>query len=313
MDFQNEHKIQIKLSQMIRGKAPTSWGKEDWARYHSSFRLTETTPRGLATAIWQGFSFTPVFRHRRTEENFTAAYHLALDFDAGDKTSSLDYLMRDGSFCWTFASFGYSTPSSSDTKPKSRVVFIFDEPITEPDRFRAVYQAVSWMVAQDGSHSDPACKDPLRLYYGSPDCKVVANWSVLPGATIDFILEQYAAAHPVVTQPVLSAAPIAQPAQYSPKFLEGIMLRLCDNIRNAPDGERHAARLGNARAAGGYVAAGFFTRSDVEAMLCAAAVANTDNAEGAQKTIMDGVEYGMASPLYPSTPADLIRPIGDIL
>jgi hypothetical protein len=312
MDFENNHRIQIKLSKMIRGKAPTSWGKEDWGRYHSSFRLTETTPRGLAMAVWEGFSYTPVFGHRRTEENFQFAHHLALDFDAGDKTSSLDYIMRPDTFCWMFGSFAYSTPSSSDTKPKSRVVFIFEQPVTEPDEFRAIYQAVSWMAAQDGSHSDPQCKDPLRLYYGSPNCKVIPNWSVLGLTTIEFIRQQYADAHPVVAQPRLTATPTA-PAKYSEKYLEQILGKLADNIRTAPDGERHGARLGNARAAGGYVAAGLFNRSDVEAVLCAAAVANTDNAQGAQKTILDGIEYGLASPLYPSTPADLLTPIRDIL
>lgn len=297
MDFENDHTIRIMLSQMVRGKAPTTWGPPDWARYHQSFRLTATTPRGLATAIWEGFGFTPVYAQRRKEENFRAAYHLALDFDGGDKTSSLEYLMRPNSFCDYHASFAYSTPSSTAKKPKSRVVFIFAQPVKSAVRYRLIYAAIAWFVAQDGSKSDPQCKDPLRLYYGSPKCEVRPNWSVLTPAAIRHVVREYRAAQP---RPMKQAALKSPPAKVSDSYLSGILQRLLDNVRYAPDGERHGARLKNSRALGGYIATGYFRRGDVEPLMIDAALANTGSSTSAEKTVKDGIDYGLNKPLEPN-------------
>ena len=302
MDFENDYTIRIMLSQMVRGKAPTTWGPPDWARYHQSFRLTETTPRGLAAAIWQGFGFTPVYAQRRKEENFRAAYHLALDFDSGDKTSSLEYLMRPNSFCDYYASFAYSTPSSTAQKPKSRVVFIFERPVKSPVRYRLIYAAIAWFVAQDGSKSDPQCKDPLRLYFGSPNCEVRPNWSVLTPAAIRHVVREYRAAQP---KPMKQAELMVTTSTgcYHDKYLNGILQKLLDNVRYAPDGERHGARLKNSRALGGYIAAGHFRRGDVEPLMIDAALANTGSPASAERTVKDGIEYGLSKPLEPSLTA----------
>jgi hypothetical protein len=213
--------------------------------------------------------------------------------------------MRPGFFCWQFASFAYSTPSSTDEAPRSRVVFVFAEPITTPERYREVYQALAWTIAQDGGHADPQCKDPLRLYYGSPGCKVIPNWAVLTPEVIEVVLGQYAAAHPPQRQEV-AATPLPKPngGDYAPRYVTYLLEKLCDNIRYAPDGERHGARLRNARTAGGYIATGVFDRYDAEGALVAAAVANTSNPASAEKTIRDGIEYGLQHPLYPSVPAE---------
>lgn len=308
-DLERSHKIRVMMSRGIRGKAPKTWAKADWASYHSTFRLTEMTPRALATAVYEGFAFTPVYRGgRRLEDNFGEGWHIALDFDGGDNRSSLDYLMRDGCFCWHNAAFAYSTPSSTTTAPKSRVVFILTEPITSPEDYRRVYAAFAYMAGRDGSKTDPQCKDPLRLYFGSPSCRVIPNWSGMTLAA-SFALAEWVEseranerpASPPLQQLALSTAPVGE---YSPRFLEAILLRLADNVHNAPDGERHAARLKNARAAGGYVAAGYFAQADVERALIAAALGNTDSPEGARQTILDGVEYGLKKPLHPSVPAE---------
>ena len=56
--------------------------------------------------------------------------------------------------------------------------------------------AVAWWLAGDGALTDPACKDPLRLYYGSKGGEVRPNWSVLGAATLDYVQEEYRKAFP---------------------------------------------------------------------------------------------------------------------
>jgi hypothetical protein len=195
--FENEYKLQIMGSTALQGKAPKTWKPADWARYNKTLHRLTLTPREMAIHVWHGHAFTPVFTEARKEQYFKWAYHIALDFDAGDETSSLPFLMEiPGTFAWMFASFGYSTPSSTEEHPRSRVVFVLDFPILSPDEYRAAYAAVAWRMAEEGSATDPACKDPLRLYYGSPKCKVSANWSVLSERSLAVLLDEYREAHP---------------------------------------------------------------------------------------------------------------------
>lgn len=60
-----------------------------------------------------------------------------------------------------------------------RVVYVLEYPIHSAAEYREAYQAVAWWMLGDGAMTDPACKDPLRLYYGSPRGDVRPNWSVL--------------------------------------------------------------------------------------------------------------------------------------
>ena len=301
--FKHEHKIKIMYSPALVNKAPSYWKKGDWAKFYGTFRQVELTPYKMAGLIWQGYSFTPVWKNgRRLESNFVEAWHVGFDFDAHG--ADLDYLMREGTFCDYFASFAYATPSSTEDHPKSRVVFVFDEPVTDPDYYRQLYQAIAWRIEQNGSYTDPVCKDPLRLYYGSEKAEMRGNWRVIPKKTMtgdcfwDMLIAEYEAAHPEPEQPVL-ALPKKIVDNPSEKWQQAMILALADNIAKAPDGERHMARRNNARTAGGYVASGSLPEGDVLHALVMAARYNTDDPDAAERTVRDGVEYGKKSPLYP--------------
>lgn len=293
--FKKQHKIKIMHSSALVNKAPVAWNASDWRRFYTTFRQVEVSPYTFAGLVWQGHSFIPCYKNgRRLESNFTEAWHMAFDFDAHG--AALDYLMRPGSIAWVLSSFAYATPSSTDDHPKSRVVFIFDEPITDTAYYRQLYQALAWLFQEDGSHTDPACKDPLRLYYGSKSAEMRGNWSAILRSGMDAIIQQYEDAHPpepeqpALTLPVRRVNDDTRAAK--------ILQSLADNIAVAPDGERHHARLVNARTAGGYIASGVMSQADVEAVLISAAIANTGNRASAEKTIRDGIEYGKQAPLY---------------
>lgn len=303
MDFENGYQVDVMTSTALINKAPARF---DWSRYYSTFRRQTMTPRELAVSVWRGYGFTPVWATARREENFVAAWHMAFDFDAGDESSSLDYIMRDGTFAWMFASFGYTTVSHAEEAPRARVVFVLEYPIESPIEYRRVYQAVAWYIAGDGSIVDPACKDPLRLYYGSKGARVWPNWSLLGEGTIDYITGEYAAAHPAAIMPVKTTVAIDP----SPGMQGAKLAMFGRAVQDAPRGEGHHTLLRVATTAGGYVASGALDRTDVEAELTAAAMSRPDpNAADIKRAIADGLAYGAARPLQFEGP----RPVGDYL
>lgn len=303
MDFENEFRLDVMTSTALINKAPARF---DWSRYYSTFRRQTMTPRELAVSVWRGYGFTPVWHTARREENFVSAGHMAFDFDAGDESSSLDYIMRDGTFAWMFASFAYTTVSHTDAAPRSRVVFVLESPIESPAVYRRIYQAVAWYIASDGSQTDPACKDPLRLYYGSKSARVWPNWSLLGEGTIDYITGEYDAAHPPVAMPVNTRVPV----EASPSLQNAKLQQFGRAVQGAPLNEGHNTLLRVATTAGGYVASGALNAADVEAELTAAAMSRPDpNAADIKRAIADGLAYGASRPLQFEGP----RPVGDYL
>lgn len=293
IDFENGHKFDVMTSTALVGKAPKGF---NWAAFYGTFRPALLTPRELAVHIWRGYSFTPVWSKTRREENFVSAGHIAFDFDAGDQTSGLDYLMRDGTFAWMFAAFGYSTPSSTPAAPRSRLVFVLEYPIYTPAEYRAVYQAVAWYIAADGSQTDPACKDPLRLYYGSKDCTVKTNWSVLGQGAIDTAKAEYTAAHPVVKE---KPTPYLAPVDPTPGMQDGKLRQIGEKVRTAPLNEGHATLLKMAKLAGGYIASNSLDENAVINELYRAAMTRPEpNQKEIERAIRDGIDNGKTTPLY---------------
>ena len=296
--FENEYRFPIMGSTALKGKAPATWKAADWKRFHRSFTPMTVTPREMAIHVWRGYPFTPVFTEARKEEYFKWAYHIALDFDAGDETSSLPYLLeRPGTFAWMFASFGYSTPSSTAEHPRSRVVFVLDFPLLTPTEYRAAYAAVAWRMAEEGSTTDPACKDPLRLYYGSPHCRVSPNWSVLGQQALAVLLEQYTEAHPAEQSTTFKPSIVA--TDPTPERANGMLAQLGRRVAQAQKGERHTTLLKMARLAGGYIAGGALDETAVIAELSAAARSwhSGDDEHEIERVIRDGIAHGKGAPL----------------
>lgn len=281
--------IAVMLNKSIKGKMPSGATREDWQAYNSSFVYTHTTPYGLAGEIWRGYSFCPVFSQRRKKENFKAAHHIAFDFDKGD--ASLDALSRH-EFINIFASFAYSTPSSTQDNPRSRVVFIFDRPYTNLKDYEQLYQALLWWLELP---ADPACKDALRLFYGSPGCKVWTNWSILPRPSADFVVAEWIAAHPA---PVVKDALIIPPAD-SGKLFGYVLSRLGERIAAAIPGERHKTVNTIAYTIGGYVAGGYISEGDAFAFVDNAIHKMiTSNPDHHIETATQAIRDGQQQPIY---------------
>lgn len=291
METFKHNQISIMLSKSLVGKAPPTWEPSNWARYYKSFRLTNLTPRQLAAMVYSGYAFTPPYANgRRKEENFTTAYHMAFDFDG--EGAALDFLMREGTFAWMFSSFAYSTPSSTAEHPKSRVVFVIPDGINDAASFRTLYQAIAKRFEEEGSYTDPSCKDPLRLYYGSYQCQMVGNWSALFPPVMDWIVSEY----PQETkQTVIDNTVITLPADDN--TIDHRVSKEVDRIRTAVDGEKHNKRVKAAFTVGGYVGAGHLSMFDAESRLIPVARANSTTPDQAENDIRDCLARGAAMPL----------------
>ena len=292
-NFETDFQFEIMTSKALIGKAPAHF---NWSQFYRTFRREWLTPRQLAEHVWRGYAFTPVWERARREENFVSAGHIAFDFDAGDESSSLDGLMAAGTFAWMFAAFAYSTPSSAPDAPRSRIVYVLEYPIDSAAEYRETYQAVAWWMTGDGAQTDPACKDPLRLYYGSPRCEVRPNWSVLGKATLEYVTAEYRAVHPP-TRAVREVAYVPVPPD--DRRVNSKLAQLGNRVRSAPQHEGHNTLLKTARLAGGYVASGALDEAAVVTELVHAAMARpwADDETEIRRVIADGIANGKGQPI----------------
>ncbi len=294
--FKNDHQIEAMLSKDLKGKAPEEWGKTEWKKYYQTFKKYRMSPRQLAANIWQGYAFIPVYKNgRRLIENLAAVHHMAFDFDSDG--ASLDHLMCNGSLAWTFSSFAYSTPSSTKSHPKSRVVFCFNEPITSAEKTRKLYKALAYEFVLEKSTTDPACKDPLRLYYGSENCQLIGNWSIITHELIDFFIDRYNQEHPTPKpSPTIDTIEFLPPEESK---IKRRIYNLLDKIAAAPNGEKHRELNKNCFVLGGYVASGYLSQSEAVTMAEQAIRSNSGikDFNAAIRTIETAVRDGMAKPL----------------
>ncbi len=221
-------------------------------------------------------------------------------YQYGTNSAGLKYLMRHNSFAWHVASFAYATPSSLKKHPKSRVVFIFDTPITSAERFQEIYQAIAWRFAEEGSITDKQCSDPLRLYYGSYHSKNAGNWAVISdneGSTGISMCQMWIDEYKENLPP---EPPKQKTRRITPDGDTGriYLQRFADNIRGAGDGERNYQRTRNAWAAGGYVASGHIDEGEAINVLVAAARSNSSTPDKAEAEIIAGIERGKNQPLH---------------
>lgn len=142
----------------------------NWADLNDSFRNHELDTMRLCNAIYCGHPFCAWMDGRRSEESFVLAQHLGVDMDTGDYRSSMDALV-DHPLVRQYGAIIYQTPSHQSHAPKSRVLFLLDEPIASADGYRLALETVYDLF--DGA--DPACVDPARFFYGNGQLLAAGN------------------------------------------------------------------------------------------------------------------------------------------
>lgn len=165
-----------------------------WPDFTRSFRNVELDTMDIANEIYTGHPLTTWHKNNwRHSSNYQLGQCVGLDFDTGDKQSTLPHLAKD-KFVAKYASLIYTTPSHTPDAPRARVLFFLDAPVHQAKNYINAVAALLWLFGT----ADAKCKDPCRFFYGSVDCDVEYLDNVLPLDKLREIIDQYLATGSVI-------------------------------------------------------------------------------------------------------------------
>lgn len=152
--------MRVSINPKIIGKPPKhsdidlgyNWMNVD-ADWEDIFELI--TVDGLATSA-------ELNNDNRRESNFVSRQLLMVDIDGG---MTIPELLDNAFYCEYGAGF-YATPSFTPELHKFRICFILETAETDSGRLRKINRGLLKVFGA----ADQACKDPTRLFYGTPNC-----------------------------------------------------------------------------------------------------------------------------------------------
>lgn len=165
-----EYKIAI--NREATGKLPPN---ARWDVFNDSFVNQTMQSLDIANAIYTSHAYAAWHNGRRKTENFQLAQHIAVDLDTEDERSSIDHLLTH-EFVSVYAAILHSTPSHTEATPRTRVLFLLDQPIANADSYKTAIDFVYSLFPG----ADPSCVDASRFFYGSKDCRIEWFDNVLP-------------------------------------------------------------------------------------------------------------------------------------
>jgi hypothetical protein len=164
-----------------------STGSEFWPQFNSGFenKLIETDM--LAQSIYDGYPITTWHKdHWRIGSNYICGQSIGLDFDSGDASSTIQALSKD-KFISKYAAFVHTTISHTEEAPRSRVIFVLDEAIYQPNNYVLAASSLLWLFGT----ADRACRDAVRFWYGSKGCEFEYINQVLPLEIVKHLIKEY--------------------------------------------------------------------------------------------------------------------------
>lgn len=162
-------------------------GDPRWGAFNASFHNRKLSPNDLMSILYAGSAITTHHKNKwRKTENFLLGQHIGLDFDGGDKNSTIKHLASD-KFIQKYASCIHTTLSHTEEHPRSRVVFLLDEPVYQAKNYALGASALLWLFGT----ADRQCKDAVRFFYGAEGCKFEFIDQVLPLSVLKKIIVNY--------------------------------------------------------------------------------------------------------------------------
>ena len=174
--------ITVSINRKYTGKVQVS---STWADFNKTFQVEALDIRGIARTIQAGHAIAAAHHSNRHSDNFISAQHIGLDFDHDSIETVLQQpLIADR------AGIVHATSSHTPAAPRSRAVFILDQPIRDAITYARYTAALTWAHGI----ADQKCKDAARLWFGAKGCEMVVRPDkVLPLAVLDVLVEQYEA------------------------------------------------------------------------------------------------------------------------
>lgn len=275
---------------------------KDFEVLATGFQNYLLTQKQLADEINLGHAFTTQHEGRRLQENFTAAQHIALDFDKASR-EQMEEILADEVVKNYYGIF-YHTPSSTPEQPKFRIIFQLQQPVEVAGAYRKLVEAFIWRFS---ATADGSCKDPCRLFYGSQGSNPVVTGRVIPNQEVGQILaayerdQQYEENLRTQARKVTGSFSSDNLSQESKKrIFDRILESHCIRVRSADPGTRHDTLLRSARALGGYIYGEPEATDEYEVRrrLEEAYTSHSNvNRREMQKTIDAGLRYGERSPI----------------
>lgn len=180
----NTYKIAVSRYQ-LKAKLPP--GDPAWSKFNASFENKTTTLDDLIDDVYTGKAITSHHKNNwRTSDNYICGQHIGLDFDNEDDRSTIKFLKSD-KFIAKHGSFIHTTISHKPESPRSRVIFLLDNPIMQAANYTMAVTAILWLFGT----ADRQCKDAVRFFYGAPGCDVEILANRLPLDIVKKIISSY--------------------------------------------------------------------------------------------------------------------------
>ena len=152
--------MKIAMHPMLKGK----WTKEQGLFPADSWMNIEADLTDIFELITtDGYATSSeLFGETRGSHNFISRQLFMVDVDDG--MTILDLL--DNEFYNYYSCGFYATPSFTLEQHKFRILFQTEKPINNPKDATDLMRALNGVFG-----GDPVCKDPTRLFYGTPNCE----------------------------------------------------------------------------------------------------------------------------------------------
>ena len=151
-------------------------------RLNNPSSIKDVTVQEIFNCIAKGYTFCPaVLKGGTKNENWIQQELVAIDIDNED--TSTDILTIDKAITLlkenNINPLGYyQTFNHTASKPKFRLLFLLDRPITETDEMKFILETLISFIPQ----ADKSCKDLSRLFYGTNKQAVILD----PNARITY-------------------------------------------------------------------------------------------------------------------------------
>lgn len=278
--------VQISIGMRLDGKLAKD--SPLWKDFHSSFATQELTQVEIGKRIHAGYSYTNPHRGRKTNANLDKATVIAIDIDTEDDRARINTLLSNP-LVREYAGVLHTTASHTREKPRCRILFFLDEPITDAKEYKRAAKALLSQFPE----GDEACTDPCRGFFGAKGCRFVVLNKTLPLALVR-------SWYPKQEERVQREREEIPASEASDAYAEAVFQGVISDVYQAGEGHRNHTLNKGAFRLGQLVGGGKLNWNVCHDALYKAARAIGLEHHESELTIVSAMSAGESRPLIPS-------------